>query len=100
VTIPGSSLTTQRERGALTLRRDTQFSARGSRRRTHKPEAVSISRPSPVRFNPVLAVLWVDYAAFGAYVIASQAASVDRMIVTNLAGDLIEGRAREEGRDQ
>ena len=99
-------MTRQHERGALTLRRDVQFPARGSRptrdtkSRTHKPEAVSISRPAPVRSNPALAVLWVGYAVFGAYVIASQAANVDRMIATNLVGDLIEGHAHEEGRDQ
>jgi len=106
VTIPGSSLTRQHERGALTLRRDVQFPARGSRpmrdtkSRTRKTESMSISRPSPVRSNPALAVLWVGCAMLGAYVIASQASNLDSMIATSLVGDIIEGHARGEGRDR
>jgi oligosaccharide repeat unit polymerase len=95
VTIPGSSSTGPRDHGALALRRDVKFSARGSALRrdtkspTLKPVSGSISRPSQVRSYPALVVLWVGYVLVGVYLIASQPANLDPMIATNYVVDVI-----------
>ena len=106
MTIPGSSLIGQQEHGVPAFRRNVQFSARGSvlprenKSPTPKPASSSVSRPSPVRSKPTLAVLWVGYALLNPYVIASQAANLNRMIATNFVADIIEAHAGEEGRDK
>ena len=95
MTLPGSTSAEQQERGAPTVHRDVQFSARGSvltrapESRTPKSASRSIPRPSPVRSYPALVLLWVGYVLFGAYLIANQPANLDPMIATNYVVDVI-----------